>query len=75
MACAHHKAYVMGTDIDYMLLHAKGKKQYKIAVSFPQGVHSPVDVRSHCVIFTDNIGSPSSISNTTSPLYICLLFE
>ena len=24
VACAHHGAYVMGTDIDYMLIHAKG---------------------------------------------------
>ncbi|XP_069106178.1 tRNA (guanine(10)-N2)-methyltransferase homolog [Argopecten irradians] len=25
VACAHHQAYVMGTDINYLLLHAKGK--------------------------------------------------
>ncbi|KAK7442095.1 hypothetical protein BaRGS_00040537 [Batillaria attramentaria] len=25
VACAHHGAYVMGTDIDYMLLHAKAR--------------------------------------------------
>ncbi|XP_033726459.1 tRNA (guanine(10)-N2)-methyltransferase homolog isoform X2 [Pecten maximus] len=25
VACAHHGAYVMGTDINYLLLHAKGK--------------------------------------------------
>ncbi|KAK7091203.1 tRNA (guanine(10)-N2)-methyltransferase homolog [Littorina saxatilis] len=25
VACAHHGAYVMGTDIDYMLIHAKAR--------------------------------------------------
>ncbi|OWF53424.1 tRNA (guanine(10)-N2)-methyltransferase homolog [Mizuhopecten yessoensis] len=25
VACAHHGAYVMGTDINYLLLHARGK--------------------------------------------------
>ena len=25
VACAHYGAYVMGTDIDYMLIHAKGE--------------------------------------------------
>jgi tRNA (guanine10-N2)-methyltransferase len=25
VACAHHGGYVMGTDIDYLLLHAKAR--------------------------------------------------
>jgi tRNA (guanine10-N2)-methyltransferase len=28
VASAHHGAYVLGTDIDYMLIHAKGELQY-----------------------------------------------